>query len=272
VGAPAADLGKLSAVLPATHELSTLSALLAAAATIGVVHTVFGPDHYIPFVALARSRSWTLRRTWTVTAICGVGHVLGSVVLGLVGIALGWAVGSLVGFESIRGGVAGWLLLGFGLAYTVWGIRQGVRNRPHSHLHAHADGSVHAHTHGHRAEHAHPHDAHEARATTDAEGRAIRQAFLKRWLGPWTLFVVFVLGPCEPLIPLLLYPASQHSWFGTAAVAVVFSIATISTMLVVVTVGALGLSRLPGASLERWSHALAGVALAACGVAITLGL
>jgi len=249
------------------------AALVVTAATIGAVHTLFGPDHYIPFVALARSRDWTLRRTWTVTAICGVGHVLGSLVLGLLGIALGWAAGSLMGFESIRGSVAGWALLGFGLAYTAWGVRQGVRNRPHTHVHAHADGSLHVHPHGHVDAHAHPHDAHgAAHARVDDEGRAIRQAFLKRWLGPWTLFVVFVLGPCEPLIPLIMVPASQRNWWGTAAVALFFSVATISTMLVVVTAGALGFSRLPGQSFERWSHALAGAALALCGVAVTLGL
>jgi nickel/cobalt exporter len=243
------------------------TALVLTAATIGTVHTLFGPDHYIPFVALARSRSWTLRRTWTVTAICGVGHVMGSVVLGLLGIALGWAAGSLLGFETIRGAVAGWLLFGFGLAYTAWGVRQGIRNRPHRHVHAHVDGSLHDHEHRHADEHAHPHDL-----GAGDESKAIRQAFLKRWLGPWTLFVIFVLGPCEPLVPLIMVPASQRNWWGTVAVAVCFSLATIATMLVVVTAGALGFSRLPGASFERWSHALAGAALAFCGVAVTLGL
>lgn len=242
------------------------TALIVTAATIGTVHTLFGPDHYIPFVALSRSRGWSLGRTWTVTAVCGVGHVLGSIVLGLLGIGLGWAVGSLVDFEASRGAVAGWLLLGFGLAYMAWGIRRGVRNRPHSHAHAHADGTFHLHPHRHAGAHAHPHDR------PVEERGAIREAFLRRWLGPWTLFVVFVLGPCEPLIPVLMYPAARHDWWGVAAVTLVFSLATIATMLAVVTVGSLGLSRLPSASFERWSHALAGAALAACGIAVTLGL
>jgi len=245
---------------------ATSTALVVTAATIGTIHTLLGPDHYVPFVALARSRSWSLRRTWAVTAICGVGHVLGSIVLGFLGIGLGWAVGSLVHVESIRGSVAGWLLLGFGLAYTAWGVRQGIRNRPHSHVHAHADGTLHQHPHGHAGEHAHPHDQRAL------ESRQIRQAFLRRWLGPWTLFVVFVLGPCEPLIPILMYPAAAHDWWGVTAVAGVFALTTITTMLLVVTTGAIGLARLPGRSFERWSHALAGAALAGCGLAVTLGL
>jgi len=237
--------------------------LLLTAASIGVVHTLLGPDHYLPFVALARSRAWSLKRTVAVTALCGVGHVAGSIALGFLGLALGWAVSGLVDFEALRGALAGWLLLGFGLAYTAWGVRRALRGRPHAHAHAHADGTLHVHPHHHReAGHAHPHDA-----------RAPGETGLRAVLGPWTLFVIFVLGPCEPLIPLLMYPAAGGSWGGVAAVAGVFAFATIATMLTVVVVGALGLARLRlGAGAERWAHAAAGVALAACGLAVTLGL
>jgi len=234
--------------------------LLATAASIGVVHTLLGPDHYLPFVALARSRAWSLKRTVAVTSICGVGHVLGSIALGFLGLAFGWALSGLVDFEAVRGTIAGWLLLAFGLAYTAWGVRRALRGHPHAHVHAHADGTLHLHPHHHReSEHAHPHDRPE---------RGLRGV-----LGPWTLFVIFVLGPCEPLIPLLIYPAADGSWAAVAAVAGVFAVATIGTMLTVVVVGALGLARLRlGQGAERWSHALAGAALAACGLAVTLGL
>jgi nickel/cobalt transporter (NicO) family protein len=231
------------------------TALVATAATIGVVHTLLGPDHYVPFVALARSRAWSLRRALGVTAVCGVGHVVGSIALGALGVAFGWALGGLVAIEEWRGSIAGWLLLGLGLGYTAWGIRRALRSRPHAHLHAHGDGVVHRHDHGHHGEHAHPHFG--------AAGK---------WLGPWSIFVIFVLGPCEPLIPILMYPASQGSWLAVAAVAGVFAAATIVTMLAVVTVGALGLARVRTGHLERWSHAAAGVAIALCGIAVTLGL
>jgi nickel/cobalt transporter (NicO) family protein len=235
--------------------VATTSTLVVTAATIGVVHTLLGPDHYVPFIALARSRAWTLRRALGVTAVCGVGHVVGSVALGALGVAFGWALGGLVEVEAWRGTVAGWLLLGVGLAYTAWGVRQALRNRPHTHLHAHGDGVVHRHEHGHHDAHAHPH-----------LGTA------GKWLGPWAIFVVFVLGPCEPLIPVLMYPAASGSWTAVAAVAGVFAAATIVTMLAIVTIGALGLARLPAAQWGRWAHAFAGAALALCGVAVTFGL
>ncbi len=236
-----------------------LSILVATAAMIGVLHTVMGPDHYVPFVAMAGARRWSLRRTLGITAVCGVGHVLGSVLLGSLGIALGWAVGGLEWLEGIRGGVAAWLLLGFGLAYTAWGLRQAARNRPHAHWHSHADGTVHEHTHVHREAHAH---AHEAK---------IGQRRL-RSVTPWVLFVIFVFGPCEALIPILMVPAAAGSWWGVSLVVGVFGLVTVSTMLLAVTVGYLGISRLSLGRLERYSHALAGLTLVACGLAIQLGL
>jgi hypothetical protein len=55
-------------------------------------------------------------------------------------------------------------------------------------------------------------------------------------------------------------------------VAGVFGAATILTMLAIVLLLSFGLSRLPTRGLERYSHALAGLAIFLCGVAIHLGL
>jgi len=237
-------------------------ALLATAAGIGIVHTLLGPDHYVPFVAMSRARQWTLRRTLVICAACGVGHVGSSVLLGTLGIALGWAVGGMQSLEATRGQVAGWLLLGFGLAYFVWGLHRAARNQPHTHMHTHADGTVHAHPHSHHGEHAHVHVPPFAPADSDREAP----------LTPWVLFTIFVFGPCEPLIPLLMVPAATGHWRGVAAIVGVFGAATIGTMLLVVGLGWAGLTRISLGRLERYTHALAGAALAACGLAVTLGL
>lgn len=231
-----------------------LNALLLAAVTIGVVHTALGPDHYIPFVAMARIRGWSSWRTAAVTAVCGVGHVLGSVVLGAVGIALGMAVSSMVTIEAVRGDVAAWLLTGFGLVYAVWGIRRGLRGERHRHGHVHVGGGDHVHEHSHRDEHLHPHGDDSS-------------------MTPWILFTVFLFGPCEPLIPLLMVPAARHSAMGVVAVASVFAVATITTMLVVVLGLRAGVGKVAtDGSLGRWGHAAAGVTILACGIAIHLGL
>lgn len=231
-----------------------LTVLLASAAALGAVHTVLGPDHYLPFVVLAKARQWSLRKTLWITGLCGVGHIMGSVALGFVGIALGIGVRRLEVVESHRGDIAAWLLIGFGIAYTAWGVVRAIRNRPHTHVHAHTDGVVHSHTHAHQAEHLHAHDS---------TGRA---------LTPWILFTIFVFGPCEPLIPLLMYPAAALNTAATILVAVVFGAVTVATMLGVVTVATLGLTVVSTERLGRWSHPLAGTTILLCGIAIFLGL
>jgi ABC-type nickel/cobalt efflux system permease component RcnA len=234
----------------------SLAALVATAAFLGVVHTITGPDHYIPFVAMSRARRWSLKKTIVVTLGCGMGHVLSSVAFGMVGIAAGLAVGRLEALEGKRGGLAGWLLLGFGLTYLAWGVWRAIRNQPHSHAHVHAGGATHEHEHGHTDQHAHAHAEDEGAAS----------------LTPWVLFAIFVFGPCEPLIPILMYPAAKLSLWGVVLVTLVFAACTLATMSAVVAAGFFGSSRLSWTGLARYGHAVAGLAIAVCGAAVQLGL
>lgn len=237
-----------------------LALLALTAISIGFVHTLIGPDHYLPFVAMASARNWTRRKTLLVTGVCGVGHVIGSILIGLAGIAVGASLRRLEWLEGVRGDLAAWALLAFGFTYMAWGLKRAWRDRRHSHEHVHADGTRHAHSHGHHAqdEHAHVH----IRVDTDG----------LRSVTPWALFVIFVLGPCEALIPLLMYPAAQHSAWGVGLVVLAFAVTTIATMLGIVWLALRGLERFPLASAERYTHALAGAALGLCGVGIVLGL
>ena len=113
------------------------------------MHTVLGPDHYIPFIAIAKAKNWSVTKTLGITALCGVGHVLGSILIGFIGIFSGFALDQLTIIESFRGNIAAWLLIGFGLSYTVYGLRRAYKNRPHEHFHSHTDGTVHTHRHTH---------------------------------------------------------------------------------------------------------------------------
>ncbi len=232
--------------------------LVGTAATLGFVHTLIGPDHYLPFIVISRARKWKLGKTLWVSFLCGLGHVLSSVVLGFLGIALGIAVGHLEEVESTRGTIASWLLIGFGLAYMVWGLRKAYRSRPHEHVHYHPDGEVHVHTHTHENGHLHLHE---------------EEAGSKKSITPWVLFLIFVFGPCEPLIPLLMYPAAQHSTSGVILVTVAFGLTTILTMLAIISLSAWGLSFVRLGVLERYSHALAGSLILISGLAVQfLGL
>ena len=235
-----------------------LALLVATSAGIAALHAVAGPDHYLPFIALGQARGWSLGRQVGVALLCGLGHVAASLLICLAAIRIGATTGLLPASERLRGEMAGWLLLGFGIAYTVWGVRQIFRKRPHSHWHVHADGTAHRHRHDHRRDHAHVH--------VEPGG-----VFSGRRLTPWLLFLVFVLGPCEPLIPLLLYAAAAGGAPATVLVAATFTVVTLVVMGGAVLLGALGLAFVEASGVGRYAHALAGLALVACGVAVRLG-
>lgn len=230
--------------------------LVVAAASIGFFHTLLGPDHYLPFIAMSRSGQWSMRKTTWVTVLCGIGHVLSSVVLGVIGVTFGLAVSKLEAFESFRGDIAAWALLAFGLVYFAWGIKRAFRKKPHKHFHTHESGTDHLHTHDHNEGHMHVHVRGSARSIT-----------------PWALFIVFVLGPCEPLIPMLMYPAAKSNFLGLWLVTGVFGSVTIMTMLGIVLVSTYGVNILPTRSLERYTHAIAGAIICFCGISVLfLGL
>lgn len=85
--------------------------------------------------------------------------------------------------------------------------------------------------------------------------------------------MIFVFGPCEPLIPLLMYPAASSGLLDLIVVTAVFGTVTLGTMLAAVLLGRAGFNFLPLRALQRYSHALAGATILLCGLAIQfLGL
>ncbi|MBM4157252.1 MAG: hypothetical protein FJ216_00525 [Ignavibacteria bacterium] len=225
------------------------------AATIGFFHTILGPDHYLPFVVMARARKWSNLKTFWITFVCGLGHIGSSVIIGLAGIALGIAVSYIEEVESVRGDITAWLIIAFGLVYMIWGIKKAVRNKPHTHLHSHGD-TVHTHTHTHNEEHIHIHEKEK-----------------KVNITPWVLFTIFVFGPCEPLVPILMYPAAKESVYGTILVTAIFGATTIATMLASVFILKLGVNLVSISKLEKYTHAIAGFVILLCGLSIQfLGL
>ncbi len=242
------------------------SVLLGTAVSVGLLHTLVGIDHYLPFVVLGRARRWSVAKVAGITALCGVGHVLGSIALGAVGIALSAALGTLEWVESVRASLAAWGLIAFGLVYMSWAWVRMHRNQRHSHVHAHADGSLHDHDHNHHAEHLHPH----ARPRAAPQGSVAPAADLAvpASLTFWSVFIIFALGPCEPLIPVLMAPAVTHDYWLVAQVAAAFSAVTIGTMTSMAVVGSLGLQLARFDRAERYANVLAGAAIALSGLAI----
>jgi nickel/cobalt transporter (NicO) family protein len=115
---------------------------------------------------------------------------------------------------------------------------------------------MHEHRHIETGSHEHPHHAKKAINLT-----------------PWILFTVFVLGPCEPLIPLLMYPAAKYNMGAVLLVTGAFSVCTVVTMLAIVYLTMQGIRFLPLNTFERYMHAIAGATICLSGCAIVfLGL
>jgi sulfite exporter TauE/SafE len=219
------------------------------AMAVAFIHTVIGPDHYLPFIVMAKARKWSVARTAVITLACGLGHVSSSVVLGLVGYALGASLRHLEWIESFRGEIAAWALIIFGALYAAWGMWRLMRTAPDGHRHAHL---VRLHSFDH---------IHDPKTGAEIS------------LTPWILFAIFVFGPCEPLIPLFIYPAATNGWGGALLVATAFSVVTIASMMALVLAGRWGLEWLPAQRLARYNHVLAGGTIALSGVMIQfLGL
>jgi hypothetical protein len=221
-----------------------LQILLVTAVTVACLHTLTGPDHYLPFIALSRARGWGIGKTMMWTIICGCGHVWSSVLLALGGAAIGWSVSKLSWLEGIRGGIAGWALLLFGLVYGVWGLMRVFKNKPHRHFDEYEDGNIYVYKHKH--------------------GETVPPAERYK-VTPWVMFIIFLLGPCEPMIPLLYYPAAQHSWKGMLWLILIYTFFTLITMIIMVLSGYYGISFFKTTKLERYMHPLGGLTIFICG-------
>ena len=219
--------------------------LIIAAISVACLHTLAGPDHYIPFIALSKSRGWSFTKTIFWTVFCGCGHVWSSVLLGLGGAAIGWSLSKIKWLEAIRGGVAGWCMLIFGLCYGLWGLYRVKKNKTHKHFDMYEDGSMYVYEHKH--------------------GQTIQPADRHK-VTPWVMFIVFLLGPCEPMIPLLYFPAAKNSWAGMMVLIIVYTICTLATMVLMVVLGYYGFSFLKTEKLERYMHPLGGLTVFICGL------
>lgn len=222
-----------------------LNTLLLAAISISILHTLTGPDHYIPFIAIGKAKKWTLGRTIFWTVLCGTAHVLSSVVLALGGVALGFSLSKIGWLEGVRGGLAAWALFIFGIALLIFGLYKAYTNRTHKHFDIYEGGDVYVYEHDH------------------SQGPIMPTE--RKKVTPWVLFVIFLLGPCEPMIPLLTYPAILNSTYGIILITIVFLLFTLLMMVFMVVLGYYGYSLIKTEFLEKYINAIAGGTIAICG-------
>jgi sulfite exporter TauE/SafE len=104
--------------------------LIVSTLTVALLHAL-APDHWLPFVMLGRAQRWSPWKLTGITSLAGLGHVSSSLLIGAIGVLVGMAAEKINLLESHRGSIASLLLIGFGLAYMVWGIKNWGRKHTH---------------------------------------------------------------------------------------------------------------------------------------------
>lgn len=209
-------------------------ALASGAAIIGVLHTLACPDHYLPFAAMAGARKWSYAKTMSITFICGMGHLLFSIIIGFAGVVFGAALGIMEGIDNARSETVKWLFLAFAVFYIFYGLK-----------HAFSQNLCH-------------------RCGTEHISEKVKEESLRKNGVFWALFMIFIFGPCEALIPMLMYPAAGFNWFGVVSVTLAFSLSTVAVMMALVSLLFFGIKKIEVPGLERWGHFATGFVLLAC--------
>ncbi len=219
---------------------------------LGFFHTIISPDHYFPVIALCKANNWNEKKAALIAAICGVGHVLSSVLIGFIGILIGKSVGNIEAFNEVRESAAAYLLIGIGILYTIWGIKKYIENKPHSHKLLNGEEVWHNHSHKHKGEH-HCDSCQNNPKTI------------------WALFAFFLFSPCKTLIPVLTVTSASMGSLETVSVILAFFFSTVLTMSAITWIAFKGLKLLKpdkASRLERFSHVIAGGTILISGVAI----
>jgi len=210
--------------------MNAVAPTLAVAAGTVGVLHTLAPDHWLPIAAVARARGWDQRHTARVALACGFGHVTVSVALGVIALVTGTAIVESLGARSAS--VAGVLLVGFGVGYGLWGMRHWIHDKLHGHHHAHAAPAVSTRT-------------------------------------AWVLFAIYCADPCIAVIPII-FAAAPLSVPETAAIVVLYEVATIATMVGLTVAARAGSTLVRGAWVDRYGDSAAGALIAITGIGVAL--
>jgi nickel/cobalt transporter (NicO) family protein len=237
---------------------STTPALLAAAAGVGFGHAIL-PDHWVPLAVLGRTRGYRLSRVARLSGIAGVAHVLVSLLLGGVIVAVGLQFRSSV--QSAQDDVIGALLVLTGLGFAALELSG----------HGHHDHDDHDDAHGHRHGHTHDHDHARLLSTAESDARVATEEGRVRGLAAVMIPFGAAASPDLTILPVFL--AATTAGVGTAVGSlVVFAAVTISTIVGLTLLACFGGYRLRGQWLERWGNAFTALVLIVIGAFVLGGV
>ncbi len=218
-------------------------ALLAAAAGVGFGHAIL-PDHWVPLAVLGRTRRYPLSRVARLSGLAGIAHVLVSIILGAVIIAIGLQFRSSI--QSAQDTIIGWILIATGIGFAA------LELSGHGHTHDHEHGHDHGHGHGHDHDHDHEHEH---------AGRGVG--------GLAAVMVPFGAAASPDLTILPVFLAATAAGVGTAIGSlVIFAAVTIATIVGLTLAATRGGYEIRGQWLERWGNVFTALVLIIIGLLV----
>jgi len=233
-------------------QSTVLTTVAATGFTVAFLHAAI-PTHWLPFVLVARARSWSRGKALAVTALAGIGHVLLTSLLGLVIAFFGFELDE--NFGEAFPWVAGGLLIVFA-AFYFW--RQ-VTGR--GILHHHPPGSAH-----HPDEHC-GHERGNSHWQEELKGSPIVSKQAGDWAAISGLFVMLTLSPCEGFLPVYL-SGVQFGWRGFFLLSAILAVATLAGMTLFTWLALVGFERFRLKVFERYEAGLLALLFAVLGVLI----
>jgi hypothetical protein len=211
---------------------ATTPALIAAAAGVGFGHAIL-PDHWMPLAVVGRAQRYPLAKIARLSSIAGIAHVLVSLLLGAVIVAVGLQFRSSV--ANAENAIVGGLLIATGVAFAVVELL----GRGHQH---------HDHGTGHEQRH-------------------------RRLRGAATVVVPFGAAASPDLTILPVFLAAAAAGVGAAIGSLVaFSLVTVLTFVVLTVLAAAGGYALRAPWLDRAANAITAGVLVVIGVLVVTGV
>jgi nickel/cobalt exporter len=237
-------------------------ALLAAAGGVGFGHAIL-PDHWVPLAVLGRTRRYPMSRIARLSTLAGIAHVLVSLILGGVIVAVGLQFRSTV--ENAQDTIIGCLLIATGIGFLVLEITgHGHHHHDHDHDHDHDHGHDHHHDHDHEDDH-HHHHGEPASADPQRGGGGFS--------GWAAVMVPFGAAASPDLTILPVFLAAAAVGIGTALGSlVIFAAVTIGTIVGLTLAAARGGYQVQGEWLERWGNVFTAGVLVIIGLLVLLAI
>ena len=236
---------------------ATGPALLAAAAGVGFGHAIL-PDHWVPLAVLGRTRRYPLSRIARLSSLAGVAHVLVSIVLGAVIIAIGLQFRSTI--QHAQDTIIGCILIATGIGFLLLELT--------GHGHHHHDGD---HDHGHHHEHHDHADGHHHEEPHHPDHASEQTP--RRLGGLAAVMVPFGAAASPDLTILPVFLAATTAGIATAVGSlVIFAAVTVGTIVGLTLAAARGGYQVQGEWLERWGNVFTAAVLTIIGLLVLLGI